>query len=135
MRPNELQLRLRELSEAIGRPSPALEARLRQGYRARRRNLWRPAWAVAAALAAGIGMGVWLSSKDEAAPPPREAFLLLDHGRPTAELTPGRLLRVTLPPTAPAWFGLPVDPAARRGVEAEVLLSDDGVAQAVRFIE
>jgi hypothetical protein len=125
-----------------GPPSP-IEERMRVRFRARRPKA--PAapwgWAAAAALAAGLGLGAWFSlretPKPAPEPPPALAvtpFFLLDYGRPTHEVTSGRLVRVTLPPSAPAWFGLPVDPAAREGIEAEVLLGDDGVAQAVRLV-
>jgi hypothetical protein len=131
---------LRELSAEMGGPPPELEARVLERFRARRRKHTRVrwAWAAAAALAIGIGLGAWLAQLPEPAAEARGApsgFLLLDYGRPTRELTAGRLVRVTLPPTAPEWFGLPSDPAAREGIEAEILLGDDGVAQAVRFVE
>ena len=134
---------LRDLASQLGGPPPALEEKMRARFRARRPMAapapWR--WAAAAALAAGLGLGAWFGSSDPPKPAPQPPmaefatpFLLLDYGRPTQELTSGRLVRVTLPPSAPAWFGLPVDPAAREGIEAEVLLGDDGVAQAVRLV-
>ena len=131
----EIRESMRGLSAEMGGPPPELESSLRQRFRRRKRASSSWPWAAAAALAIGVGIGAWVSLEQEPPDPPQRAFLLLDHGRPTRELTSGRLVRVTLPPTAAAWFGLPVDPGARRGVEAEVLLGDDGVAQAVRFVE
>ena len=141
MSEDEVRERMRELSESLGGPPPELEAKLRMRFRARRRAAGAPrwAWAAAAMLAFGLGLGVWLDSGVEvrpaAEPPGEQGFLLLDYGRPTHELTAGRLVRVTLPPTAPAWFGFPVDPGASEGIEADVLIGDDGVAQAVRFVQ
>ena len=134
---------LQELSQTMGAPAPELESKLRTRFRARAKPPspapW--AWAAAAVLAAGVGFGAWVSRIEPHRPAPPairveepSPFVLLDYGRPTRELTAGRLVRVTLPPSAPAWFGLPVDPAAREGIEAEVLLGDDGVAQAVRLV-
>jgi hypothetical protein len=134
----------RALSRSMGVPRPEVEAVLRARFRAAARKPrtapW--VWAAAAALAIGIGVGAWFSYEKPApvatvSPAPIETageFVLLDYGRPTPGLTAGRLVRVTLPPSAPAWFGLPVDPRAREGIEAEVLLGDDGVAQAVRLV-
>jgi hypothetical protein len=136
---------LRNLALSMGEPRPELEEKLRQRFRRASAKKRRPApwaWAAAATLAAGIGLGAWLTLQGPQpapplAPPPVEQpnpFVWLDYGRPTQELTSGRLVRVTLPPSAPAWFGLPVDPHAREGIEAEVFLGDDGVAQAVRLV-
>lgn len=133
MTDEEARNRLCELAAALGGPPPGLEVKLRSRYRAARRRPWQ--WAAAAALAAGLGWGAWLGTSQPAEPEETSSgFVMLDYGRPTPELVPGRLVRVTLPPTAPAWFGLPVDPGARERIEAEVLLGDDGVAQAVRLV-
>jgi hypothetical protein len=140
-----LRAELRNLAEAMGGPPPALEITLRAKFRNAARKPPRPVWvwAAAAALVLGICVGAWFA-QHRSAPPiaggPAPAavgqgeFLLLDYGRPTPALTAGRLVRVTLPPTAPAWFGLPVDPSASKGIEADVLLGEDGVAQAVRLV-
>ncbi|MCB9385875.1 MAG: hypothetical protein H6509_14795 [Bryobacterales bacterium] len=143
----ELRTELRRLADSLGEPRPELEQQLLQRFRrssARRRRSQPWVWAAAAVLALGLAMGAWLARREppQKAPPAVASaedaqpgpFLLLDYGRPTNEITPGRLVRVTLPPSAPAWFGLPVDPAAHEGIEADVLLGDDGVAQAVRLV-
>ncbi|MEZ5365264.1 MAG: hypothetical protein R2748_23780 [Bryobacterales bacterium] len=143
----ELQSELRRLAGSLGEPRPELEQQLLQRFRqssAKRRRPQPWVWAAAAVLALGVAIGAWLARREppqKASPQslrprthPAGTFLLLDYGRPTNEITAGRLVRVTLPPSAAAWFGLPVDPAAHEGIEADVLLGDDGVAQAVRFV-
>jgi hypothetical protein len=134
---------LRGLAAQMGEPRPEVETALRARFRARIHQA-RPArwvWAAAAALLIGIGVGAWFGWDEPAspvvsapAPPEKTPFVLLDYGRPTPNLTAGRLVRVTLPPDAPAWLGLPFDPGTADGIEAEVLLGDDGVAQAVRLV-
>jgi len=48
----------------------------------------------------------------------------------------GRLVRVQLPRSALAAFGLPFnEQLAERPIDADVLLGDDGLVQAVRFVK
>jgi hypothetical protein len=48
----------------------------------------------------------------------------------------GRVVRVRLPRAALAAFGLPVNERqAEQPIRADVVLGDDGLARAVRFIE
>jgi len=48
----------------------------------------------------------------------------------------GQLLRVELPRTAVARFGLPVNmDRANQRVKADVLVGSDGLAQAIRFVQ
>jgi hypothetical protein len=77
----------------------------------------------------------------EAAPPtvdPREhevvtEFVPLTYAGLVSPAPESRLVRVRLPATALAYFGLPSS-AASRSVEADVLLGQDGLAYAVRFV-
>ena len=47
----------------------------------------------------------------------------------------GRLVRVRLPRSAMGVFGLPVDPGRDpERVQADVVLSDDGLLRAIRFV-
>ena len=50
-------------------------------------------------------------------------------------LTGGQLVRVSMPRSALASLGLPVNPASGGdAVKADVLLGDDGLAHAIRFV-
>ena len=155
MRQDPLLDALRELTaeQASERPSPAVEASLRSALR-RRRSLRRTrlvggalaAAAVAAVAAAVVWSGPGLGRPTEpaesavAAPPAPmlrvTEFVPLDYGRPDpGVVTAGRLTRVTLPATAPSELGFPISPYAfPEGIEADVLLSEDGTPQAVRFV-
>ena len=65
--------------------------------------------------------------------PGRAVFPLL-YGDDLSGLEAGRVVRVRLPGTALASFGVPVSEERRtERVEAEVLLGEDGLARAIRF--
>lgn len=62
-------------------------------------------------------------------------FIPLMQGAQYASAEEGHLVRVELPRTALASFGLPVNAEASGGrVKADVLLGEDGVARAIRFV-
>lgn len=99
--------------------------------------------AVGLALAAGLALAIFLprapdsglaetttvASDDSVAD-----FYVLDHAVMAQPLR-GSLVRVTLSPEATQFLGLPpLDPSVG-GVRADVWLSEDGVPQAVRYIE
>ena len=68
-------------------------------------------------------------------PEVRTEFLPVAQGDEWTPLDGGRLVRVRLPRSAMGVFGLPVDPG--RGperVQADVVLSDDGLLRAIRFV-
>ena len=145
---NPLAKALRELArlEAELKPSDAVETVLLRAVRVRGRR--RTAWAALGGLAAAAAMlalVLWPATGTdepavvEAEPVSRKyatELVPLDHGMPTPGLlTVGRLTRVTLPPSAPAELGFPIPPhTLPEGVEAELLLSEDGTPQAVRFL-
>lgn len=60
-------------------------------------------------------------------------FVLLDYSRPITPADTGRLVRVTLPGSAPTMLGFPAASAAR--IEADILLGEDSRARAIRFID
>lgn len=48
----------------------------------------------------------------------------------------GRMVRVRLPRSALAAFGLPInEPRAEETIQADVVLGEDGLARAVRFVK
>jgi hypothetical protein len=62
-------------------------------------------------------------------------FIPLTYGAGLNSMDSGRVVRVELPRTAMARFGLPVNAErASEPVKADVLLGDDGLAQAIRFV-
>jgi hypothetical protein len=62
-------------------------------------------------------------------------FIPLMQGARYAQAEGGHLVRVELPRSALASFGLPVNAEAAFGrVKADVLLGDDGLARAIRFV-
>jgi hypothetical protein len=63
-------------------------------------------------------------------------FIPLSYGADLSSMDSGRVVRVELPRTALARYGLPMN-AERAGepVKADVLLGEDGLAQAIRFIK
>lgn len=137
---SEIEKLLREVAEADRAAEPSAETRqgLADAVRANRRvKLWP--WGLAAAAVLAVG---FLASQPEPSPPEAteqaievsaSEFFVLDPVRPIEGMRSGRLVRVTLPADAPSYFGLP--PRSRSGpVEADVLLGDDGIARAVRFV-
>jgi hypothetical protein len=62
-------------------------------------------------------------------------FIPLMQGRQYAQSEEGHLVRVELPRSALASFGLPVSAESSGGrVKADVLLGEDGIARAIRFV-
>ncbi|HEX8294403.1 MAG TPA: hypothetical protein VF570_21790 [Pyrinomonadaceae bacterium] len=62
-------------------------------------------------------------------------FIPLVQGGPYAQAEEGHLVRVELPRSALASFGLPVNAESQGGrVKADVLMGEDGVARAIRFV-
>lgn len=71
-------------------------------------------------------------------PTPREvytAFHAVPGGDPFAPFDRGQMVRVQLPRTAMSYFGLPVNPARGELVKADVVLGEDGMARAIRFVQ
>jgi hypothetical protein len=156
MRPIFLAI-AREDAEDAARRAPRIEARLAEEWRARARvdrkdrTSRAVGLAIAAMLVAGLAAQMWLVA--------RRTYVGVDRGRtrPPAEIatefmplpysavpfTDARLVRLEVPRTALAEFGLtPVDAAAIDRVEstkkdtilADVLVGEDGLARAVRFV-
>lgn len=102
----------------------------------------RRRWLLPAAALLLIGVpSLWFAWRDPEAPPlaPDERvvrytpFLVLDPLSPDLAAGRGRMVRATLPSSAPAAYGLFL-PDTEGSVEADVLLGDDGAIYAVRFV-
>jgi hypothetical protein len=122
-------------------------ARLRQAT-SRERRVTAVIYALAAAVIFAVLVPVWQTSRTargatDATPSsmtPAEittAFVPLTYG--TVPFTGGHLVRFNVPRQAAARFGLmpfdALDSAAPDTVAADVLVGDDGLARAVRFVE
>lgn len=125
------------LDQALERPSKFVHAALVGELKKPQRSLFGPwAWPAAAAILLGLAAGVLTPSPEPVPAPPVRAsnpFVLLDFSRPITPTDVGRMVRVSLPGSAPAMLGLPA--AGARRVEADILLGEDGSARAIRFID
>jgi hypothetical protein len=62
-------------------------------------------------------------------------YFPIDFGSYLQPLDGGRVLRIKLPRSALMNYGLPVDPLrADEAVKADVVIGDDGMARAIRFV-
>ncbi len=128
-------LRDLQLERALERPDPSVRAALAVAVQKRRSRLVPWVWAAAAAVLLALA-GALTPSPEPAPPSPVRAsnpFVLLDYSRPITSADTGRMVRVSLPGSAPAMLGFPV--AGARRVEADILLGEDGSARAIRFID
>jgi ferric-dicitrate binding protein FerR (iron transport regulator) len=149
----ELSAALRALAEddARLRASPDVEKRLlsevRAVSRARRRRTWLGVSSVAAALLVGIALYAWRiesgqpsetaqspSAPEEAITEVSTEFLPLQYSH--VPMNTGSTVRIEVPVTALVSFGLaPSDFREGNGtVQADVLVGEDGLARAVRFV-
>ncbi len=120
-------------------PAPAVSPRLAAALRPQpKKRRWLLPVAAAALVIAGSSLWFAPRETDVPAPAPEERivrytpFLVLDPLSPDLAAGRGRLVRATLPSSAPAVYGL-VLPDVEESVQAEVLLGDDGAIYAVRF--
>ena len=137
----------RRLTEALGAlametptASPRLEAAVAARFRAHSRSRRRASgerWLrIAASVVVIVSAAVLLLRSGTAVPPaPAEdlrGFFPVPYR--TATLDRGYLVRVTMPRTALVTLGMPVAAGTPEVVQAELLVADDGMAQAVRLV-
>ena len=146
--PDELSLALKAVARDDERSAVVqMNPRLRQEFRRLRRTTSRSSrwvgYALAGALLAGLGWPVWwttthLAIGKTSARASREvvtSFLPLMYG--PVPMTDGRIVRIELPRRSLAAFGLlSVEDisAGRETVLADVIVGEDGLARAVRFV-
>lgn len=141
--PDELKQRLRELAEVSARAaSVESEQRVLEGFRAaqRRSRAWKFLTAVAASLAiGGISYALWQGY--ERRTPAAESsylsvpgFLALPYAQSDVPMEHAVVVRVNMPPSEASALGVPFDPGARRTISADLLIGQDGMARAVRFV-
>jgi hypothetical protein len=140
---DELKQRLRELAEAAPQAaSVESEQRLREIFRARqrRRRAWKYLTAVAASLViGGASYVLWQGHERKMAAtessyvsPP--GFLALPYAQSDVPLEHAVVVRVNMPPSEASALGVPFDPGARKRISADLLIGQDGMARAVRFV-
>jgi hypothetical protein len=62
-------------------------------------------------------------------------FMPVSYGDNLNDIDNGRIVRVEMPRSALAQFGLPVNmERAGERIKADVLIGDDGMARAIRFV-
>ena len=142
--PDELKQRLRELAESSPRAaSPETQERLLKIFRgcARRKRAWKY-WAAAAAslLIGGVSYLLWHGHERRVAESAVSSyvgapgFLALPYAQSDVPLEHAVVIRVTLAPAEASAWGVPVDPGRRTSVRADLLIGQDGMARAVRFV-
>ena len=88
----------------------------------------------ARAVNAAYNRGAGRPAPAAPAPEVTTEFIALTHGAQYAQGEESHLVRVELPRSALASFGLPVSAEVGGRVKADVLMGEDGTARAIRFI-
>jgi hypothetical protein len=136
---SELDRRLAELAraDAGAEAPPRVEAALKARLRRLRRRVWP---VLAGAGAAALGAALWLLVPGTEPPvvlQPAAARLpasFLPIGASQADLEHGQIVRVEVPAGLVVSFGWPLPAEDDRPRAADVLLGEDGVARAIRFL-
>jgi hypothetical protein len=140
---DELRQRLRELAESSPQAaSVESEQRLREIFRTRQRRsrAWKYLTAVAASLViGGVSYVLWEAHEHKTAvtessyvSPP--GFFALPYAESDVPMEHAVVVRVTIPPAEATAWGVPFDPRGRREISADLLIGQDGMARAVRFV-
>lgn len=141
---DELTQRLRELAEISPQAARVeSEQRVLEVFRAcqRRRRSWKYLAAVAASLViAGASYVIWhghgrspvaVTESSYASPP---GFLALPYSQSDVPLEHAVVVRVNIPPSEASAWGVAFVPGGRQKISADLLIGQDGVARAVRFV-
>ena len=108
--------------------------------RAQRQTRWA-SLAAAAVLLLAVSLATLRPGRPPAAPPPQAAeqrvfteFIPVVYGQPFHPEEGGRIVRVRMPRTTLASFGLPVNQdRLDERIQADILLGEDNLVRAVRF--
>jgi len=140
---DELKQRLRELAETSPQGASAeSEQRLLGIFRARqrRRRAWKYLVAVAASLViGGASYVIWhaqgrMPAAAESSYVNPSGFLALPYAQSDVPLEHAVVVRVNISPAEAGALGVPFDPGAHRKISADLLIGQDGMARAVRFV-
>jgi hypothetical protein len=135
---NELEEQLRRLAATLPRgTSEEVEQRLLAAFRARRyakKRWW--IYLAAAAFLAGV-VGLYLAKPRTAAVSKYQAgaFVMLPYAQSDVPLEQPVVVRVSISVSALSVMGVPSLAGANERVNAELLVGQDGVARAVRFVQ
>lgn len=130
----ELDEALRALArESAGRQAPErVEAALKREFR--RRTPWFAVAAAAVVLLALLLAVLRPAEAPAAYRPISTEFLPVAYGQPFRLEDGGRIVRVRMPRSTLASFGLPVNPERlHERIQADVLLGEDNLVRAIRF--
>jgi hypothetical protein len=125
---------MQSLAAEVDGPSAAVEARVMAALPERRVPVWR--WAAAAGVAAVACLSAFLMLRSASAPRPiatAPQFVPIPYTVPLAPGEPAEVWHSRIPVSALKAVGFPVgtlDPSAT--VEADILVSQDGRARAIR---
>jgi hypothetical protein len=136
---------LRALAEAAPQDAgPSVEQRLLVCFRERRDN--RKRWKYLAGMAASVALavGLYLTARHSRSSFPRVSpedyqtfgFIALPYGQSGVPLEQPVIVRVNIPVSELGMMGVQFTPTnAGERVRADLLVGQDGVARAVRFVE
>ena len=128
------------LATADAGPSPEVERKLVAAFRARKARRQVPYGVIAASVLL-FAAASWLVRTSAPAPTAAQAEVVTDfiavEGTDPAELVDSPILvRVKLPRAALVKFGLPMNQErSSEFVNADVVLGNDGLARAIRFVQ
>ena len=133
--------KMRQLASALPRAaSPRVEQRLAAAFRARHPRK-APLWIYAAAACVLLLLGLSFVHKRQTGPPAdfvynAPGFIALPYSQSGVPLESLVVIRVAVTPAQLSSLGVAVPAAASTaGVEADVLVGQDGVARAVRLVK
>jgi len=136
MKDTNLERVIRELAAGTAglEAAPAVSAALRKAVRARaaerRAPWWRAAVAAAVLVLLGVGLAGLRGGPEAPAPEMRTVTpWYFNVGVPPVEN--GQLIRMEVPPETAARFGVVV----AGPVEADLIIGDDGLTRAIRFVQ
>ncbi|MBI3678866.1 MAG: hypothetical protein HY235_00420 [Acidobacteria bacterium] len=119
----------------------AVETAVVAAFRGRKQKFLKrwPAWAAVPIAAAALLIAVllWRSDKPQPAAPVEMVteFVPLRYGKPLEPGEPIQLIRIQVPQAELLRLGMPVAPdSGARLVKADVVLGEDGLAKAIRFV-
>ena len=141
---DELRQGLRELAQNCPQEaSVETERRLLEIFRAHpwKRRAGKYFAAVAASLVIGVASYVlWqgherrIAAAAESSYVNPPGFLALPYAQSDVPLEHAVVVRVSIPPAEASAWGVPFDPAGRSRINADLLIGQDGMARAVRFV-
>jgi hypothetical protein len=139
---DELRDCLRVLAEGVPQEAgPWVQEQLLVRFRERRQIKKRRAYLAGIAASIAIAVGVWLTPWHSRSVPttkydPASGFITLPYAQSEVPLEQPVIVRVNIPVSELGVMGLaPASKSANESVSADLLVGQDGIARAVRFVE